>query len=224
MKEASSSLKVEIWSDVMCPFCYMGKRKFENALAEFPHADQITIEWKSFQLSPDMKTQPEKSIHQFLAEHKGFSVEQARGMNNQVSAAAAKVGLEYNLDKAIPANSFNAHRLSHLAKQHGLQNEAEEKIFAAYFTDGKNIDDIPTLISIGNDLGMDATEIKTVLESNQFADEVDKDIDEARQIGVRGVPFFVFDRKYAVSGAQESEVFTQTLERVFEERKTKADA
>ena len=212
-----SKMKVEIWSDVMCPFCYIGKRKFENALAEFPGKDKIELEWKSFQLAPDMKTSPGKSIHQYLADHKGFSLQDAKRMNDHVTALAAKVGLTYNFDKSIVANSFNAHRFSHFAKTKGKQNEAEEKLFHAYFTDGKNIDDYNTLIKLGEEIGLEPIDTRAALESGAFANEVKADIEEAGQLGVQGVPFFVFDRKYAVSGAQESQTFTQVLNKSFEE-------
>ena len=212
-------MQVEIWSDVMCPFCYIGKRKFENALAQFPDKDKIEIVWKSFQLAPDMKTDPTKKIDQYLAEHKGMSLQDAKRMNDQVTRMAEQVGLVYNFDRSIVANSFNAHRFSHFAKQYGKQNEAEEKLFRAYFTEGKNIDDNETLIRLGEELGLDTSALKTALENGTYADDVRKDIYEAQQVGVRGVPFFVFNRKYAVSGAQQSQVFLQTLEKSFTEWK-----
>ena len=219
MKTTENKMKVEIWSDIMCPFCYIGKRKFETALSQFSHASDVEIVWKSFLLSPDMKTAPEKNIHQFLAEHKDISIEQARNLNNQVALSARQNGLVYNLDKTIPANSFNAHRLSHLAKQHGLQDKAEEILFKAYFTDGKNIDDISTLIQLGVEIGIDENEVKTALENNSYADEVRQDVYQARQIGVRGVPFFLFNNKLAVTGAQDSSVFLNTLEKALSEWK-----
>ncbi len=216
-KVMENKMKVEIWSDVMCPFCYIGKRKFETALEQFANKEHIEIEWKSFQLASDMKTQPDKSIHQFLAEHKSISVEQAKGMNAQVTQMAKQVGLIYNFDKSVVANSFNAHRFTHFAKQYGKQNEAEELLFRSYFTDGKNIDDYPTLIQLGAEIGLDTTALKTALENGSYVDDVKADIYEAQQVGVRGVPFFVFNRKYAVSGAQESNAFLETLEKSFAE-------
>ena len=126
-------MKVEIWSDVMCPFCYIGKRKFEKALEQFPDADKIEIEWKSFQLNPDLETNPDLSSHESLAAHKGISVEQAKAMSDQVVQMAAGEGLTYHLDKAVVANSFNAHRFSHLAKKHGVQHKAEEALFRGVF-------------------------------------------------------------------------------------------
>lgn len=210
-------MKIEIWSDIMCPFCYIGKRKFEAALAAFDNKDVVEIEWKSFMLAPELQTDTTKNIHQFLADHKGMSLEEATGMNDNVAHMAAQVGLTYNFDKSIVANSFNAHRFLHFAKQHGKQQEAEELVFQAYFTDGKNIDSAETLMGIATSLGLDAQAFAAAMGSGAFADEVLADIDEAQQLGVRGVPFFVFDRKYAVSGAQDPAVFLQTLEKSFEE-------
>ncbi|MBI3232480.1 MAG: DsbA family oxidoreductase [Bacteroidetes bacterium] len=212
-------MKVEIWSDVMCPFCYIGKRKFEQALSDFPGKDKIHLVWKSYQLSPAMKTNPDMNINQYLAEHKGISLQEAKRMNDRVTEIARQVGLIYNFDMAIVANSFNAHRFSHFAKHYGKQNEAEEKLFAAYFTEGKNTDDIRTLIELGEEIGLDPSTLKIALESDAYTKDVRMDIYEAHQIGVRGVPFFVFDRKYAVSGAQDSSVFLQTLEKSFLEWK-----
>jgi len=216
MSTIKSKMKIEIWSDVVCPFCYIGKRKFEAALSDFKHASDVEIIWKSYQLSPEMKTIPGKSIHQYLSEHKRISLSEATAMNSQVAGWAMQVGLQYHFDKAIPANTFRAHRFSHLAKQHGVQNEAEEKLFSAYFTEGKNIDDLETLVQIGTEIGMEASSVKEVLESDKYADAVRSDIQEAYSLGLRGVPFFVFDRKYSVSGAQDSKVFLTTLEKAYE--------
>lgn len=217
MDAIQNKMKVEIWSDIMCPFCYIGKRKFEIALAQFPDKNNVELVWKSFQLAPDMKTDLSKNIHQYLAEHKGFSLEDAKQMNGHVTQLAAQVGLVYDFDKSVVANSFNAHRFAHFAKHHGKQNEAEEKLFYAYFTDGKNIDDYPTLLQLGSEIGLDTTTLIASLESGMYADDVRTDIYEAQQVGVKGVPFFVFNRKYAVSGAQESQTFLQTLEKSFAE-------
>lgn len=210
-------MEVEIWSDVMCPFCYIGKRKFEQALAQFPHKDNVRIVWKSFQLSPDMQTDTGKNIHQFLAAHKGISLQEAKKMNDYVTRMAKQVGLTYDFEKSVVANSFNAHRFSHFAKQYGKQDEAEELLFRSYFTDGKNIDDYPTLIQLGKEIGLDADALKTALENGSYTDAVHADIYEAQQVGVRGVPFFVMNRKYAVSGAQESKSFLEVLEKSYAE-------
>ncbi|OJV20234.1 MAG: disulfide bond formation protein DsbA [Dyadobacter sp. 50-39] len=210
-------MKVEIWSDVMCPFCYIGKRRFESALAEFPQREQIQVEWKSFQLNPQMKTEPGRSINDYLAEIKGWTPEYAQQVNDQVTNMAAEAGLEYNMDKAVLANSFDAHRFLQFAKTKGLGDAAEEQLFKAYFTDGRNTADHDTLIELGTAIGLDAAELKAVLEGTRFSDDVRKDIYEAQQVGARGVPFFVLDRKYAVSGAQHTETFLNALQQSFGE-------
>jgi predicted DsbA family dithiol-disulfide isomerase len=210
-------MKIEIWSDVMCPFCYIGKRRFEASMAAFGNSQNIEIEWKSFLLNPELQTDPSKNIHQFLAEHKGISLEEAKGMNDYVANMAAEVGLKFDFDKAIPANSFNAHRFLHYTKIYGKQNEAEEALFKAYFTEGKNIDDANTLTEIAVTLGLDTEELAKDMSSDAFFQDVVMDVQEAREIGVRGVPFFVFNRKYAISGAQTLDVFVETLEKSFGE-------
>lgn len=210
-------MQVEIWSDVMCPFCYIGKRKIEAALEQFEHKSEVEIVWKSFQLNPDMKTEAGKNINQYLAEAKGWSLQKAREMNDHVTAMAREEGLSYNMDKAVVANSFDAHRLSHLAKKRGLQDKMEERIFAAYFTEGKNTADHATLAEIGAEVGLDKNEITTMLAGNEYAADVEQDIYEAQQVGVRGVPFYVLGRKYAVSGAQPSETFLQALNTTWSE-------
>ena len=210
-------MKVEIWSDVMCPFCYIGKRKFENALNQFAHKDEVEVIWKSFQLNPDMKTEPNKSTTQYLAETKGWSLKQAQEATQYVTDVAKKVGLTYNMDKAVVANSFDAHRFLHFAKEHGVQNEAKEQLLKAYFTEGLNTADHDTLIQLGTEIGLDAKELKALLDSDLYADKVRQDIYEAQQVGVRGVPFFVLNEKYAVSGAQESDLFLQALNQTWAE-------
>ncbi|MFZ4620650.1 MAG: DsbA family oxidoreductase [Bacteroidota bacterium] len=207
-------MKVEIWSDVMCPFCYIGKRKFELALEQFPGKDQVQVEWKSFQLSPDMKTDPSKSINEYLAEHKGISVAQAKQMNDRVTAMAAEVGLQYDLSKAVVANSFDAHRLSHFAKKQGRQDAMEERLFKAYFTEGKNTADHETLTALAVEAGLDADQVRTMLSGTEFSEDVNRDIYEANQVGARGVPFFVFNNRYAVSGAQPVQLFSDVLQKV----------
>lgn len=213
----ANKMKIEVWSDVVCPFCYIGKRKWEAALAQFPHRDKVELVWKSFLLSPDTKTDTTKDAYTALAEHKGISVQQSRSMHDNVTKMAQDVGLAYHFDKAIPANSFRAHCFLHLAAKHGKQNEAKEALFRSYFTDGKNIDDITTLVQLGQEIGLSPEEVKNALESSLYADEVQQDVEEARQLDVNGVPFFVFDRKYAISGAQDSKVFLQTLEKAYSE-------
>lgn len=204
-------MKVEIWSDVMCPFCYIGKRKFEAALEQFAGKEDVTVEWKSYQLNPDLKTQPDKNLNQYLSEIKGWTIEKAIESNTRVTEIAKEVGLDYQLDKAIVANSFDAHRLSHLAKKSGLQDKVEELLFSAYFIEGKDTSNHAVLKAIGIAAGCDPNEVDTMLKENQFSEDVENDIQEAQDIGVRGVPFFVVDRKYAISGAQPVDLFLKTL-------------
>ncbi len=204
-------MKVEIWSDVMCPFCYIGKRKFEKALANFEHKDQVIVEWKSFQLNPNLETNPSKNTIEHLAESKGWTLDYAKQTTEHVSNIAKEQGLDFNFEKAVVANSFDAHRLLHLSKKYNLQNECEEKLFKAYFVEGKNTADHQVLTNIGLEIGLNQIDITELLKSNLYANEVNNDILQAQQIGVRGVPFFVFGNKYAVSGAQEPETFLGAL-------------
>lgn len=210
-------MKIEIWSDVVCPWCYIGKRRFEQALGEFAHADKLDIEWKSYQLDPQMETDPTLNIHQYLADKKGMSLEQAHAMGDNVTKVAAEEGLSYDFSKTIPVNTIKAHRLLHYAKTQGKQDETKEVLLNAYFTQGKNLDDNATLVSLCKTIDFDETAVLKVLESDAYASEVQSDITEGVQLGLRGVPFFVFDRKYGISGAQEAAVFSQTLEKSFTE-------
>jgi protein disulfide-isomerase len=207
-------MKIEIWSDIMCPFCYIGKRQLETALAAFPGND-FEIEWKSFQLDPTIEPQSGKDVYTFLAERKGISVEQSIEMHKGVAEHAKSVGLDYHFDKAIISNSLTAHRIIHLAKTKKLGDEMEEIFFKAYFTEGKDLNDASTLIELGIQAGLDSDEIKEVVQNeNLYLKDVKGDIKEAQEIGVQGVPFFVFDRKYAVSGAQPVETFVNTIKEV----------
>ena len=213
----STKMKIEIWSDVVCPFCYIGKRKFETALAQFEFKDEIEIVWKSYQLMPEMQTRTDLSVYQMLADAKGISIEQSKQMHENVVRMASQVGLNYNFDKAVSANTFSAHQFLHLAKSKNKQNEAEELLFSAYFTEGKNIDDINTLKEIGQKLEISPEEVEQALNNKTYESAVQSDILEARNIGVQGVPFFVFDRKYAVSGAQDSQTFLSSLRKAHKE-------
>ncbi|MVT08960.1 DsbA family oxidoreductase [Chitinophaga sp. ysch24] len=210
-------MKVEIWSDIMCPFCYIGKRRFEAAIEQFPGAENVEVEWHSFQLDPTIQSGHGDNLYSYLSKRKGIPYQQAEEMNRQVSASAAQLGLTYNLDKAVVANSFDAHRLIQYAKQHQLGDEAEERLFRAYFTEGKDMSDHATLAELAKEIGLEEEPVRQMLAGNQFATEVRKDINEAEALGIRGVPFFVFDRKYGVSGAQPSEAFLQALTKSVEE-------
>jgi predicted DsbA family dithiol-disulfide isomerase len=213
----NNTLKVEIWSDVICPFCYIGKRKFESALKQFEANDNIEITWKSFQLAPDLKTDTSISIDEYLAIHKGFSIEKAREMNTYVTQIAKQEGLSFNFDRSIVANTLLAHQMLHFARTVGKQEVTKERLLKAYFTDGKNIDDKQTLLELATEIGLDIDKLNLALNSNDFVDEVKADIDEAQQLGVRGVPFFVFNRSHAISGAQPVEVFVETIQQVLKQ-------
>lgn len=215
------NIQVEIWSDIMCPFCYIGKRYLEQAISTFEHKNRIEIIWKSFQLNPDlpMHITDKKTVYDYLVETKGITYQQSVEMNNRVVEMAQRVGLTYNLDRAIVANSFNAHRILQFAKTKKLGDVAEERLFFAYFTEGKDTSDPKVLEEIGRDIGLSSAEVQEALSDKTYADAVNQDIYEARQIGVSGVPFFVFDRKYAVSGAQPPEIFSQVLDKTFTELK-----
>ena len=212
-------MQVEIWSDVFCPFCYIGKRNFERALEQFPHRDQVTITWKSFQLQPDAPVESDLTSNERLAEKYGVSVDQAREMQASVSRRAAEVGLHYDLENTKVTNSFDAHRLTHLAKEHGLQDAAEERFFKAYFTEARHVGRRDSLLELGEEIGLPLDEITGVLDTDRFAADVIADSQEGIGFGLQGVPFFVFDRRYAVAGAQPPDVFTEVLERTWTESK-----
>lgn len=211
-------MKIEVWSDIICPFCYIGKHNVETALKQFDEPAAIELEWKSFQLDPGLpKGTVYANTYQYLAQRKGLSIAQAKEMTAGVALTGKNAGVALNFDKAIIANTWDAHRLIHLAQTVNRGSAVKEALFRAHFTDGKDISDRNTLIALGKDARLDEAAIQTVLDSEQFAYEVTQDIQEARNIGIRGVPFFVFNRKYAVSGAQPPEVFLQTLEKSFAE-------
>lgn len=213
-------IKIEIWSDVVCPFCYIGKRRFEKALEQFEHQDKVEVEWKSFELNPEIKTNVNTSIYQYLSESKGWSEEQTRQSTAYVTQMAKEEGLDYNFDKVVVANSRDAHRLAHFAKQHGKQIEAEEALFKAYFIEGKNIASHQVLFDIGKRLELDKAALDEMLAENLFLNDVLKDEAEAQQLHIRGVPFFVVNRKYGVSGAQSSETFLEVLQKAYVESVT----
>ncbi|AKP50688.1 DsbA family oxidoreductase [Cyclobacterium amurskyense] len=208
-------MKIEIWSDIVCPFCYIGKRRFENALAKFDKKDQIEVIYKSFQLNPEIKTDMDKSVVQYLSESKGVTLEKAREMTEYVTQQAGIEGLDYKMDKAVVANTFRSHRLLHLALAQGLQLEMKERLLKAYFIEGKNIDDVSILADLAKEVGI--TNAEETLKNDNFTDQVKRDLMESKQIGIQGVPFFVFNGKYGISGAQESKVFAEAIEQSFKE-------
>ncbi|HQQ94169.1 MAG TPA: DsbA family oxidoreductase [Bacteroidia bacterium] len=209
-------LEVEIWSDVMCPFCYIGKRKFEKAIEQFENRNLVKIHWKSFLLDPDLVSDKSKSIHQHLSEAKGWSLSYAQEMNAYVSEMATKEGLNYNMNAIKVANTFNAHRLIQMAKTRQLATEAEEALFKAYFCEGKDLADTEVLVQLSEKIGLDPSETLKVLEGREYTNEVLRDLKEADSIGVSGVPYFLFNRKFAVSGAQDSRVFLDAMRKAMQ--------
>jgi predicted DsbA family dithiol-disulfide isomerase len=209
-------MKVEIWSDIACPWCYIGKRHFEAALAQFPQRDQVEITWRSYQLDPNAPRQSHQTTSEALAQKFG-GVARAQEMNERVSKIATEAGLEYHLDKAIYDNTFDAHRLIHFAAHKNLQGEAKERLLKAHFTEGVAVSDTTELVRLATEIGLDADEVRGALESNAYADEVKADFQRGNMFGVQGVPFFAIDEKYGVSGAQPTEVFTQVLGKAWSE-------
>ncbi|MCC5932183.1 MAG: DsbA family oxidoreductase [Cyclobacteriaceae bacterium] len=204
-------MKIEIWSDFVCPFCYIGKRRFEKALQSCGFMDEIEIEWKSFQLLPDQTTLPGVSVVEHLAQKKGWSPDYAREMHDYVTNMSLIEGLHYDFDKAVVANTLNAHRLLQAAKMRKSADILQERLFQAYFCEGANIDDPVVLRNLGKSAGLQEHEIEKALQTQQYDESVQSDLYEARQIGLTGVPFFVFNNTYAISGAQPVEVFLDTL-------------
>ncbi|MGM8365421.1 DsbA family oxidoreductase [Virgibacillus sp. W0181] len=216
-------MKAEIWMDFVCPFCYIGKRKFESALEQFPFKGNVQVEFKSYQLDPSASNHSSKSMHEALVEKYKFSLEKAEEMTANISSQAKEVGLDFNFSTMKRTNSFDAHRLMKYAQQHGKESEMIERLFHAYFTESKQIGNHATLIQLAKEVGLQGQGVKGALESNDFITAVRNDQKRAKQIGVNGVPFFVFNEKYAVSGAQPTTAFTEVLEKIWdEERKVKA--
>ena len=210
-------MHVEIWSDVVCPWCYIGKRRFENALAQFSHRDAVSVTWRSFELDPHAPRHSDGTMTDLIARKLGGNVAQAAALNAQISGVAAGEGLDYHLDQAQHGNTFDAHRLLHLATAHGLQDAAEERLMHAYFTDGMPIGDADTLIQLAAEIGMDANEARAILMSDTYAAAVRADEQRASALGIRGVPFVVIDERYGISGAQQSAVFLEALEAAWTE-------
>lgn len=212
-------MKVDIWSDIRCPFCYIGKRKFENALEKFPYKNEVEVNWHSFELDPSLETNPGINSIEHISQVKGISKEEGIEMHQHVINMANEVGLHFDFEKSVVANSFDAHRLIQLAKLQGKGNEVEEELFKAHFTDGKNIDDKEILLQIGVTIGLDEKNVREVLDSSAFADEVRNDERQAQSLGIRGVPFFVLNNKYGISGAQSPDIFLDALKQTWEEIK-----
>lgn len=213
----TAGVKIEIWSDIACPWCYIGKRRFETALVAFPQKDQVTVEWKSFQLDPTLPEHYPGTELEYLSQRKGMPKAQVAQMFEQVKSQAASEGLAYDFEALTVANSHLGHELIHFAAQYGKQDEAKETLLKLHFEQGVNISDLNALVEIAVGLGLDAAAARTALIEREFETDVDQDIAEAHTLGIQGVPFFVIDRKYGISGAQSPEVFSQTLDEAWRE-------
>ncbi|MBX2878208.1 MAG: DsbA family oxidoreductase [Saprospiraceae bacterium] len=210
-------MKIEIWSDVVCPWCYLGKRRLEHALERFEHKDEVDIVFKSFQLDPTMVTEPDLNISEYLAKRKGLPIDQARAMNVQMEELAAKEGLDYNLSNVIPLNTMQAHCVLHFAKSKGKQLQVKEGLMQAYFTGNLNLDDQAVLSKIAKDIGLNEKEVLRSLQNKQYVSAVQRDIEDGIKYGLSGVPYFVFNESVSVSGAQSEDVFLKTLKKAFQD-------
>ena len=213
-------MKIEIWSDIACPWCYIGKRRFEAALAAFPHRDEVDVRWRSFQLDPSLPDHYEGTEVQYLSERKGIDPAQLAGMLEQVTVQAAGEGLSYDYDSLVVANSFSAHRLIHLARAEGgnaAADAAKEALLSAHFEKGQDIGSADTLAEIGGRVGVDPERVRAMLAGEEFTEDVNADIAQARSLGISGVPFFVLDDKYGISGAQPTDLFASALDQAWQE-------
>jgi predicted DsbA family dithiol-disulfide isomerase len=217
-------VKVEIWSDVVCPWCHIGKRRFEAALARFPHRDAVEVEWKAFELDPGAPSaaagdpvSPTEYAER-LARKYGTSVAGAQQMTDHMTQQAAAEGLDFRFDRAVRANTFDAHQVIHLAAERGVQDAVKERLLTAYFSEGEAVGDRETLVRLAGQAGLDADEVRAVLEDQRYAGAVRGEEAEAATLGISGVPFFVVDRRYGINGAQSADALLQVLERAWSER------
>jgi predicted DsbA family dithiol-disulfide isomerase len=210
-------MKIEIWSDVVCPWCYIGKRRFETALERFGHRDNVDVVWRSFELDPSAPPIRTGDSAERLAAKYGMSREQALASHERLTHMAAQEGLAFHFETSRSGNTFDAHRLLHLARERGVQDDVKERLFRAYFTEGEPIGDAETLVRLVSDAGISAHDAQAVLSSQAYAEDVRAEEQEARELGINGVPFFVVDRRYGVSGAQPADVLLQVLDRAWSE-------
>lgn len=206
-------MKIDIWSDYICPFCTLGERNLAIALESFEGADDVEVTWRSFQLDPNAPKEA-TDPYEYFEKGKGMGREQVDQMQEMLVHRAAEVGLTFNWREAPIVNTWDAHRVGHYAREQGKGNEWDHVVKIGYFTDGKNVADVDQLVAFGEDVGLDADRVREIAEGKDYTDHVNAEIRSARQLGIRGVPFFIFDGKLAVSGAQPAEVFTQALSQV----------
>ena len=209
-------MEIEIWSDINCPWCYIGKRRFETAMSNFEHAGSVTVTWRSFELDPGAPAELPGNGAAMLSEKYGVPLERARAMEQNVSEIAAADGLEYELEHARIGSSFDAHRLVHLAKRQGLQDAMKERLFRARFNEGRLVSDLETLVELACEVGLDGVEARAMLAGTELADDVREDELTAQQLGISGVPMFVVDRAFGMSGAQPAEQLLALLEHAWE--------
>lgn len=210
-------IRTDVWSDVACPWCYIGKRNLESGIAGF-YAAAVEVVYHSFELAPDTPVEFIGSEVEFLMSHRGVSAEHARAMIDRVVGIARTAGLDYDYDSLQHTNTLKAHELLHFAKERGLQLEMKERLLSAYFVEGRHVGRVDDLADLAAEVGLDREEVVRSLQADEHAESVRVDMQQARQYGISGVPFFVIDGRYGVSGAQPPEVFTQVLERVAAER------
>jgi predicted DsbA family dithiol-disulfide isomerase len=217
----TTPITIDIWSDIACPWCYIGKRRLESALETFgqnPGNPPVTVTYRSFELSPETPVDFAGSEVDFLVEHKHVSPERARAMLDQITGIAKTVGLDYDVDAMQHTNTVRAHQVLHLAKAQGLQREVKERLLHAYFVEGRHVGRIADLAELGAEVGLDPAEVTRVLDADELISAVHDDQDQARRLGIDGVPFHVVDGRYGVSGAQSPETFVQVLEQVVADR------
>lgn len=209
-------MKIEVWSDFVCPFCYIGKRRLEKALNDFSHKENVTVEYRSYELNPSAEITSTKTMHELIAHKYGISVKKAQAMNENISNEAKEVGLTYHFDTMQHTNTFDAHRVAQYASRNGKGIEMTERLLYAYFTESLVISDHKTLVKLAEEIGLNGREVAEILSSNDYINQVRYDEKQAQQIGVKGVPFFVFNETYGLSGAQRPEVLKEVLEKVWE--------
>lgn len=211
-------MSVDVWSDVVCPWCCIGRAQLQTALAQFEHADDVVVTWRSFELDPQATTSPDITVNEQLQRKYGITAAEVAAMQDNVTARAAQAGLEFNLDATHPTNTFDAHRLLHLARESDRQDALKGRIFRAYFTEGQRIGDPDVLAALATEAGLDAEEVSDVLATDRFAEAVRADEEQARAYGASGVPFFVVDERYGVAGAQPVEQLLAVLRQAWSER------